>query len=157
MPALLQMISRFVLYDGSRAPCNRNLQICCVFHIPSLMFNSHIAVQPRITLTGLDTTTFSENTTVTVACTIERAYPELRPDDFQIRWGTQGNTAVGTLNGDKSYRYTVQYTQTLTREDDGTEVNCRVVPLRGQQNSISKPITVQCKYIYIHIAFISLT
>ena len=69
----------------------------------------------------------------------------LGPDDFYMRWGTVGTASVGTVNGDGSYKYTVKYTRTLTRQDDGIEVTCRVTPPRGKADTISKTITVQCK------------
>ena len=94
-------------------------------------------------LIGIDETPITVNTTVIVTCTIDRVYPALEPDDFQMTWGTQTIKSTGSQNNDKSFRYTVHKTHTVTRGNNGMVVQCFVNPRREQPNTISTTITVK--------------
>ena len=106
-----------------------------------------ISVQPKIIFSGLiESTTYKENDTVTVTCTIERLYPQIQPANFTMRWGDTVREPVANNNTDGSYAYQVQATKTLTLEDDGTAVICSVNPVRGAPVVERKTLHIRSMY-----------
>ena len=98
-------------------------------------------------MTGVNPT-HKENDTVSVTCKIDRLYPQIQPSNFTMRWGDTVREAVGVKNNDpdKSYRYGVQITKTLTKEDNRMTVTCNVNPVRGTPMSEQRTLNVHCKY-----------
>ena len=90
---------------------------------------------------------------MTVTCTIDRLYPQIQPADFTMRWGDTVRESVGIKNNppDKSYRYGVQITKTLTKEDNEMTVTCTVDPVIGTPVSEQRTLDVQCEYLDISV------
>ena len=108
-------------------------------------FNALISVNPTVILSGFDGAAVSVGTTMTATCTIDRVHPELGPDDFQMRWGAQTIMSTGSQNDDKSYRYKIPHTHTVTNDDNGTVMECLVNPGRGQSSSMLKTLIVNAQ------------
>ena len=99
-------------------------------------------------MTGLDVTTFTENTTVKIKCTVPRLSPGIKPGAFKLLWGALNDphsiveNYETSQNPDNSYKYTITRTKTVMIEDDGAVVNCSVVPVRGSQVVVTRTLTV---------------
>ena len=95
---------------------------------------------------GLAKSVFKENDTVTVACTIDRLYPQIQPANFTMTWGDTVMPAIHRNNSDGSFSYRVEITKTLTKEDNVMTVTCNVNPVRGTPVSEQRILNVQCEY-----------
>ena len=109
------------------------------------------AVQPNITITGLDKSSHKENDTLTVACMIDRLYPQIQPANFTMRWGNTVTPTVDRNNTDGSFSYRAELTKILTKEDNGMIVTCNVSPVRGTPVSEQRTLNVQCEYLDISV------
>ena len=81
-----------------------------------------------------------------VTCAIDRLYPATSDYNFNMRWGPSYEKSSRFSNGDFTYGYAVRETRTLKRADNGTLVNCTVVPRYGKTVSEVRTLIVDCKY-----------
>ena len=88
---------------------------------------------------------------MTVTCTIDRLYPPIQPADFTMRWGDMLKEASGRDNTEESFRYRVQITKILTKEDDGVTITCYVNPVRGSPVSVERTIHIECEYVTLQM------
>ena len=77
-----------------------------------------------------------------VTCAIDRLYPAT--SNFNMRWGSLDKFSYRFSNGDFTDGYVVREARTLKRADNGTLVNCTVVPKYGETVSEVRTLTVDC-------------
>ena len=79
-----------------------------------------------------------------VTCAIDRLYPST--SYFKMKWGSSYESSSRFSNGDLTSGYVVRETRTLKRADNGTLVNCTVVPQYGEKVTELRTLIVDCKY-----------
>ena len=91
---------------------------------------------------------YTEGHQLKANCTIGRIYPEIKETDFIIKWGGSSKEAVVRKNDDESYRCLVDITKTLSMEDHGKEVICKVTTkIRPEPNvlEVRRTLNVECE------------
>ena len=119
------------------------------------MFVFCIAVQPVEPVISTEPSDLHEGHPVKVTCNVPRLQPGVPADSFTMTWdgdhtcpGSPGCSIWSTPAGsDGAESYTMQFTKTVTKADNGAKIACSIQPPAGEERT-SDPVTldVRCKY-----------